>query len=82
LAAVLPRCYGFREVTVPLIGEVLYDTLKEVERDAKLYLEEGLHHDNPEFLWIGKGMNYAMEKITTALKDYHREREFASTSSL
>jgi hypothetical protein len=82
LAAAQPPYYGLREVTEPLIGEVLYETLKEVERDSKLYLEEGLHHDNPEFLWIGKGMNYAMEKITTALKDYHKEREFASTSSL
>ena len=65
-------------MTQATIGGLLYETLQEVKADSRRFMEAGVEHDNPEFLWIGKGMNYAMEKIEKTLTDYMTKQESAA----
>jgi hypothetical protein len=68
LEAQAQRTYGSEKVQERQVGKALANALRSLDSLSKDYIKAGQQHDNPEFLWIGKGMHYGVEHIKESVK--------------
>ena len=56
-------------MTEQQVGEALAKAISSLRDMSKEWMEAGQKHDNPEFLWIGKGMHYSVDHIKKVMRE-------------